>query len=265
MINGLDVSGNGAGCNQLTGQFVVREIVLNGDGTVSRFAADFEQHCEDQHPGLFGAIRYNSTISDLVPFAGDYPNYELTLAAPANGRITAAGIDCGDGATACSLTLASPAQLRLTATPAAGYAFAGWSGDCSGAETIWLQINQRKQCSVQFMPGVQGTTALLLDSEAGDPIGQGLEQTLTQLDGTFEVLAQSAEWRHGDVTPAGDVVVVAARVRLWHNAADGRIVRSSPRPDPVGWERHEDLESNQHLQRHHRAFRRTRGALRIRR
>ena len=70
MSNSLDVSGSGRGCNQSTGRFVVREIVRGPTGTVLAFAADFEQHCEDAVPALFGAIRYNSTIGDLLPFGG---------------------------------------------------------------------------------------------------------------------------------------------------------------------------------------------------
>ena len=64
--NGQDVFGSGRGCNQSTGRFVVREITRSPSGTVLAFAADFEQHCEDGAPGLFGAIRYNSTIGDLL-------------------------------------------------------------------------------------------------------------------------------------------------------------------------------------------------------
>ena len=87
-FNGLGVSGSGRGCNTLTGRFVVLEIVLGLNGTVQRFAADFEQHCEDGVPALFGAIRYNSTIDEVVPFGGAYPSYQLLLTRPAHGLIS---------------------------------------------------------------------------------------------------------------------------------------------------------------------------------
>ena len=183
--NGLDVGGNGAGCNNLTGRFVVREIVIAPDGSVLRFAANFEQHCEDINPGLFGVIRYNSAIANLVPFEGNYPFYELTVVPAAHGRITGAGIDCGGGAASCVLPAVTPTLVRLTATPDSGYAFARWSGDCSGATTTWVAVNQRKQCSAVFESGFQGTTALFLDSQPGDTVGQGVQRTLTPLDGTF--------------------------------------------------------------------------------
>ena len=69
-LNGLSVSGSGRACSSLTGRFVVHEVVYRSDGSVRRFAADFEQHCGDGVPALFGAIRYNSTIADLCPFGG---------------------------------------------------------------------------------------------------------------------------------------------------------------------------------------------------
>ncbi len=59
---GLDVSGDGRGCNKLTGRFDILEISYNADGEIDRFAADFEQHCEGVDPALYGSIRINSTV-----------------------------------------------------------------------------------------------------------------------------------------------------------------------------------------------------------
>src|SRR5713101_6978384 len=56
---GLDVSGEGRGCNTSAGRFVVHEIVRATDGTITSFAADFEQHCETFSPALLGGIRIN--------------------------------------------------------------------------------------------------------------------------------------------------------------------------------------------------------------
>lgn len=59
---GLDVIGEGRGCNTLTGRFEVLEASFGTDGSVERFAADFEQHCEGASAALFGSVRFNSTI-----------------------------------------------------------------------------------------------------------------------------------------------------------------------------------------------------------
>ncbi len=59
---GLSVSGEGRGCNTLTGRFEVLEVVYGVSGNVERFAATFEQHCEGGVPALVGAILINSTL-----------------------------------------------------------------------------------------------------------------------------------------------------------------------------------------------------------
>ena len=151
-FNGLEVSGSGRGCNALTGRFIVREIVFGSGGTIQRFAVDFEQHCKDVVPGLFGAIRYNSTVSDIVPFNGAFPSYDLSLTTPVHGRISGAGIDCGGAGTQCQASLPSAAQINLTAAPDSGYTFMGWIDDCSGGATTSLHVNGPKRCAASFEP-----------------------------------------------------------------------------------------------------------------
>jgi len=65
--NGLSVSGDGRGCNQLTGTFDVKEIAYGpgapgSAGSVLAFRATFEQHCEGFAPAARGEIRYNATL-----------------------------------------------------------------------------------------------------------------------------------------------------------------------------------------------------------
>lgn len=59
------------------------------------------------------------------------------------------GIDCG---TACELRQSKGATLVLKTTPATGFAFAGWSGDCSGWRRA-ITIDTTKgnhNCTAQF-------------------------------------------------------------------------------------------------------------------
>ena len=60
---GLDVFGDGRGCNALSGRFVVIEgPTYDTDGTtLLTFAVDFEQHCEGGVPALYGSVRYHSS------------------------------------------------------------------------------------------------------------------------------------------------------------------------------------------------------------
>ncbi len=54
---GLDIYGEGRGCNTLTGRFTVREADFSPSGQVRQFWATFEQHCENMAPALRGDVR----------------------------------------------------------------------------------------------------------------------------------------------------------------------------------------------------------------
>jgi len=57
-VPGLNFSGDGRGCNMLSGQFTITEIVFGGDGSIQRLRATFEQHCEGAGPALRGTVSY---------------------------------------------------------------------------------------------------------------------------------------------------------------------------------------------------------------
>jgi hypothetical protein len=54
---GLDISGEGHGCNRLTGRFIVREAEFTDSGQVRHFWATFEQHCEGGTFAMYGDVR----------------------------------------------------------------------------------------------------------------------------------------------------------------------------------------------------------------
>ena len=64
-LPGLNISGNGAGNNTLSGWFHVLEIVYGSGEDISKFAVDFRQFDESSSntgPSLYGSLRYNSSI-----------------------------------------------------------------------------------------------------------------------------------------------------------------------------------------------------------
>lgn len=77
--NGLSVVGRSWRVQRIDGALRGARGRLRARRTALHFAADFEQHRENAGPGLFGAIRYNSTIASLQPFGGAYPRYQLTV------------------------------------------------------------------------------------------------------------------------------------------------------------------------------------------
>ena len=81
------------------------------------------------------------------------PPYTLTVAMPAGGKIEGAGINCGAGGTACSVTMPAAMTLGIQATASAGYTFAGWTGDCSGTNpSLWVALNGPRTCGATFTP-----------------------------------------------------------------------------------------------------------------
>ncbi|HEU0316084.1 MAG TPA: hypothetical protein VFR49_02075, partial [Solirubrobacteraceae bacterium] len=67
---GIDVSGNGGGCNQEYGRFSVRDVHLDATGTVDRLWLLYEAHCESQGAAaVFGEVRVNEPSSGASPYA----------------------------------------------------------------------------------------------------------------------------------------------------------------------------------------------------
>lgn len=177
-FNGLSFSYAGFGCNTLTGRFVVLEALYGSGGQVLKFAADFEQHCNDATPALFGAIRFNSAIA-AVPFGGSYPSYTLTVPTPSNGRVTSNGtINCGTGGAICTETFGAATSVNLTATADAGYIFAGWTEDCRGSTATSINVNGPKACGARFELDASPSprTLFVFDSKPGDSAGGGKPQ-----------------------------------------------------------------------------------------
>lgn len=83
---GLDFSGSGRGCNTLTGEFTVHDVVFDYFGVPRRFSASLEQHCEGMDPALYATIDYQSDdtlgpvalSSTNVLVASDKLLYEFT-------------------------------------------------------------------------------------------------------------------------------------------------------------------------------------------
>ncbi|MGZ4416169.1 MAG: HYR domain-containing protein [Gaiellaceae bacterium] len=66
---GLDIYGDGRGCNNLTGQFDINEVSYAPTGELLVFDATFEQHCEGGSAALFGRIRIENPAPppDVTP------------------------------------------------------------------------------------------------------------------------------------------------------------------------------------------------------
>ncbi|GAA2404884.1 hypothetical protein GCM10010420_35680 [Streptomyces glaucosporus] len=57
---GLDLSGNGRGCNRLTGEFTILDVKFGPLGYVEKLDATFEQHCEEGTAAARGEVHISN-------------------------------------------------------------------------------------------------------------------------------------------------------------------------------------------------------------
>jgi hypothetical protein len=104
----------------------------------------------DDYYGVGGAfdIRNSPWLERL-----DLPQVPLTVATdgPGSGRVTSdeGAIDCPG---ACTSSQQEGLGITLTATPASGSTFAGWSGACAGTAPCAVTFDEAKQVTATFTP-----------------------------------------------------------------------------------------------------------------
>jgi uncharacterized repeat protein (TIGR02543 family) len=76
-------------------------------------------------------------------------NYTLNVSKNGSGSISSSpsGINCGS---TCSSSYTSGTQVSLYATPASGYTFNGWSGNCSGSGACTVTMDSNKSITANF-------------------------------------------------------------------------------------------------------------------
>jgi phospholipase C len=88
-------------------------------------------------------------------------NFQLSvqLAGTGTGSVSSspAGITCGS---TCTASFASGTAVTLSATPATGSTFAGWSGGCTGTGTCSVTLTANTSVTATFNTGSGGITSL---------------------------------------------------------------------------------------------------------
>ncbi len=234
---GLDVSGNGRGCNTLIGRFTVLEAEFAGDGEILNLAVDYEQHCEGDVPALFGSVRYNSgvplgprlAVGPAWRYEGDVGwstlAFIVSLSGPADTAVTV-HYQSSDGT---ALAGSDYSAVSGTATIPVGETIAIVAlpllGDVAeeGDETLTLLLSEASGAPIAFGAGL-GTilnddpdkTYLHFDSEPGDWVGLGQQFTLTPVEGniTLEQVGSavhaafdgSTDWGLSFAPPTGEIL-----------------------------------------------------------
>jgi Putative Ig domain len=222
---GIDISGNGVGCNNETGSFTVYEIAYGTGSTITAFHASFEQSCEGADPPIKGEIFFNATAipplrnhitSDLAAFATHSQPFRYQITGSRNETsYSASGLPAG-------LSVSTKTGL-ISGSPTAEGTFAVTIGADDGVQkaTASLQLNVG---SLSRYGGL--VTAMALVSEPGEFIGGGTDRLLTPASGYFSAgasadgnsvgVAHAAYspffavnvWRTAFTAPAGQKLVV---------------------------------------------------------
>ena len=140
---GLDWSGDGRGCNRLSGWFVVDAVNYTA-GVLKSIDLRFEQHCEGGSSALRGQIRWNA--DDIAPVPGPVNPPPATLWRPSASFVPPAGnyvylvSDAGDYIGQGQTQLYTPANAtiipQLNRTAAFGISVGGYSADFVGMQGL---------------------------------------------------------------------------------------------------------------------------------
>jgi putative cell wall-binding protein len=165
---GLDVYGDGRGCNVVAARFVIDDATYDASGNVLTFSARFEQHCEGLATALFGEFSYNSA----VPIDSRTVSANALQFTSAGGQpITRSVILTNNGP-----TTDDPTQFALTGPDASQYSLT--SNTCTSP----LAANASCSATVQFTPLSTSETAhaqlsftdeLAPLGSTGEPAGAG--------------------------------------------------------------------------------------------
>ncbi|HEX8648587.1 MAG TPA: calcium-binding protein [Thermoleophilaceae bacterium] len=179
---GIDVNGDGRGCNVVLGRFEVREIDVTPEGGVRKLWIVFEHHCHGALQAMYGEVRVGMPDT-VVPALVRWPESDIgrataptpvTVRGPAQlGAASVAGRDGAlfplrsDGCAGHSLAAGEQCQVLVDYEPAAAGTHLA-TLHIPGAADVPLQGHARA-----------GSTRIVLDSEPGDPVGEGRDATFT--------------------------------------------------------------------------------------
>ncbi|HVM26581.1 MAG TPA: choice-of-anchor D domain-containing protein, partial [Mycobacteriales bacterium] len=258
---GIDISGDGRGCNRQAGRFTVFDIAFVGD-TLDRLHLVYEQHCEGGEAALFGEVRWRAAGGDaqalvapgVIAWPDEYPGVRgrpvpvtivntsalaITVGTP---RITGPGSD--------SFIVASNACTSPVAAGSSCTVHARFQPTAAGDRRATLEIpadSSRTTWTVGLQgAGETGHTSWQMRGDAGDYISGGRSYSWTPANATISgygaesfvsIGVQGAEgnWFTAEFAPGRNDVLLpgvtyeGARRYPFHSPAPGLTISGSGR------------------------------------
>jgi hypothetical protein len=232
---GMDISGEGRGCNEIAGSFDVRDIAWSSTGALTRLWLLYEQHCEGGTSALFGEIRIGTAVgaADVEPDAVRWPEIppwaqgealpvrvrQIDTAVVDVSEVTLGGAHSqdysirSDGCTGHTLDVGDTCLVYVRFAPKS-----------PGPRTAVLRLVTSATTFLIGLDGygVPGTTDWQMTSDPGDWIGGGQTYHYTSAadtvgySGTVQrvsggVDAANGDWWGATFVPAqGDILVEGA-------------------------------------------------------
>jgi hypothetical protein len=191
---GIDVSGDGRGCNEEYGRFDVRDVDTDATGSIDRLWLVYEVHCES--PGsaaVFGEVRINEPSSAASPYAEPsgvvWPGNDIgrparvvpvrIFAGPTDRKIASVALS-GPGASDFSIRLDECTGETLAAATGCDVfpRYTPTSPGSSAAAYLAVTMTDSSEVDVPLAGfAYGGTTRMDLQSDAGDWVGGGVNSS----------------------------------------------------------------------------------------
>jgi len=228
---GLDINGDGRGCNTVSGSFEVRRLAVS-NGTITQLDLLYEQHCEGGPNALFGEVQIGQPRpAGLITSASS-----ITWPAASHGaKVTPVPVYFRNPTTksvhigAVSLSGSGASQFSLSLNGCGGTTlapgdscdvFVGFKASSPGPQTAKLNVPLGSSTyHVQLdAPVTVGTTSLTMSSQAGDYIGGGESYSFTGANSVISVAgslsgvgarvtASNGDWWDVEMYPASGQVL----------------------------------------------------------